>query len=146
MKNNDAFGRLKESMDESEKKIKVDKKILLIFLLIMIAGVATGFVGVSVKKMVSKSGGGGKVEKQAGIKDTKTFKDKAEGVLKEGGIDGEGSHHLVRPGGESQNVYLTSSAVDLSEYVGMKVRVSGETFKAEKAGWLMDVGFIEVIK
>ena len=87
----------------------------------------------------------GKVEKTAGIADKKTFKDSAEGVLKEGGVDGEGNFHLERPGGESQNVYLTSTTVDLSKYLGKKVRVWGETFKAEKAGWLMDVGLVEVL-
>jgi hypothetical protein len=76
----------------------------------------------------------------------KNFKDQAEGTLKEGGIDGEGNFHLERPGGESQNVYLTSSTVDLSLYVGKKVRVYGQTFAGQKAGWLMDVGLVEVLK
>src|SRR3989344_6556268 len=68
-----------------------------------------------------------------GSNDTKTFKDTAGGVLKMGGIDGEGQYHLERPGGESQNVYLTSSAVDLSLLIDRKVKVWGETFAAEKA-------------
>lgn len=86
------------------------------------------------------------VKKMAGIADKKTFKDQAEGILREGGINGEGNFHLERPGGESQNVYLTSSTVDLSLYLGKKVRVWGETFKGEKAGWLMDVGFVELLQ
>jgi len=85
-------------------------------------------------------------KKTAGIVDKKTFKDQAEGILKEGGIDGEGNFHLERPGGESQNVYLTSSTVDLSSYLGKKVRVYGETFAGQKAGWLMDVGLVEVLE
>jgi hypothetical protein len=85
-------------------------------------------------------------QKTAGVVDKKTFKDQAEGTLKEGGIDGEGNFHLERPGGESQNVYLTSSTVDLSLYVGKKVRVYGQTFAGQKAGWLMDVGLVEVLK
>lgn len=80
----------------------------------------------------------------AGIADKSTFKDSAEGLLKEGGIDGEGSFHLERPGGESQNVYLTSSTVDLSAFVGKKVKVMGQTFSSDKAGWLMDVGYVEL--
>lgn len=79
-----------------------------------------------------------------GSDDTKTFKDTAEGVLKEGGIEGEGAFHLERPGGENQNVYLTSSIVDLSKYLNRKLKVWGETQKAQHAGWLMDVGKIEV--
>ena len=81
-----------------------------------------------------------------GSSDTKTFKDTATGSLKEGGIEGEGQFHLVRPGGASQNVYLTSSSVDLSKFVGRKIKVWGETEKAQYAGWLMDVGRVEVIE
>jgi hypothetical protein len=81
-----------------------------------------------------------------GSNDTSTFKDTVEGELKEGGIEGEGQYHLVRPGGESQNVYLTSSAVDLSLVVGKKIKVWGQTQKAQHAGWLMDVGRVEVLE
>jgi hypothetical protein len=80
-----------------------------------------------------------------GVEDTETFKDTAEGKLEKGGLNGEGSHHLVRPGGESQTVYLTSSIVDLDKFVGSKVKIWGETFAAQKAGWLMDVGRLEVL-
>lgn len=82
----------------------------------------------------------------AGIVDKKTFKDSVEGILREGGIDGEGNFHIERPGGESQNAYLTSSTVDLSGYVGKKVKVWGQTFSGQKAGWLMDVGLVEIEK
>lgn len=75
-----------------------------------------------------------------------TFKDNAIGVLKEGGIDGEGTHHLEREGGPSQNVYLTSSAVDLSQLIGRKVQVWGETFATQKAGWFMDVVKVKVLE
>ncbi len=82
----------------------------------------------------------------AGVVDKKTFKDSTEGILREGGVDGEGNFHLERPGGTSQNVYLTSTTVDLSNYIGKKVKVWGQTFQAEKAGWLMDVGSVETSK
>lgn len=81
--------------------------------------------------------------KGVGIADKKEFPDQAEGVLRAGGIDGEGNFHLERKGGESQNVYLTSSTVDLTKFIGKKIKVWGKTFEAEKAGWLMDVGFVE---
>jgi hypothetical protein len=81
-----------------------------------------------------------------GSTDTKIFKDTATGALKEGGIEGEGQFHLVRPGGVSQNVYLTSSSVDLSKFLGKKIKVWGETEKAQYAGWLMDVGRVEVVE
>ena len=48
-------------------------------------------------------------------------------------------------GDASQNVYLTSSVIDLSKYTGKKVQVWGETFQGQKAGWLMDVGRIKLL-
>lgn len=75
----------------------------------------------------------------------KNFKDSAEGILEKNDskIVTEGSHRLVRDG-ESQTVYLTSSVVDLDNYIGKKVKVWGETFNSKKAGWLMDVGKVEI--
>lgn len=81
-----------------------------------------------------------------GIQDTTSFKDSSTGVLQKGGLDGEGSHNLLRPGGPSQTVYLTSSVVDLDAFVGDQVTVWGETFKGQKVGWLMDVGRVKVEK
>lgn len=81
-----------------------------------------------------------------GSSDTNTFKDSTQGVVQAGGIGGEGQYHLVRPGGEGQNVYLTSSIVDLSKFIKKKVKVNGQTQAAKKAGWLMDVGRVEVLE
>lgn len=81
-----------------------------------------------------------------GSNDTTTFKDTAEGVDTAGGIDNEGQYHLVRPGGDSQNVYMTSSVVDLSLFLNRKIKVWGQTQKAQSAGWLMDVGRVEVLQ
>lgn len=83
---------------------------------------------------------------EAGLADESTFKDSAEGTLEEGGVDGEGTHHLVRSGGPSQNVYLTSTVIDLQAFVGKKVQVWGQTIGARQAGWLMDIGKIKVIE
>lgn len=81
-----------------------------------------------------------------GVADEKTFRDSAEGVLIIGGIDGEGSHTLLRENNASQNVYLTSSVVDLDQFANMRVKVAGETFEGQKAGWLMDVGRVEIVE
>jgi hypothetical protein len=81
-----------------------------------------------------------------GSDDQDRFKDISEGVVAEGGIDGEGTHHLVRPGGASQTVYLTSSVVDLDLFIGHKVQLRGETFSAQKAAWFMDVGSVKVVE
>lgn len=113
-----------------------------------IAGLVGGFSGWALSgKVASKTGTPSQsveTSKSSGIKDTKKFPDTATGILKEGGIDGEGSYHLERPGGKSQNVYLTSSIVDLAKFVGKKIKVQGQTFEAQTAGWLMDVGFVEL--
>jgi len=132
-----------------EKKEPGGMPYLNFFLIVAIAvilGIALGFIPSKLSKTSSTTTTTTSKEKMAGIADKKTFPDQAEGTLKEGGIDGEGSFHLERPGGESQNVYLTSTAVDLSKFVGKKVRVWGQTFQGEKAGWLMDVGLVEILK
>ena len=126
-------------------------KLFIVLIVAVILGLGSGYVlskmgvaGVNTGGVSSSS----KVEKGkvVGSSDTKTFKDMAEGILKSGGIDGEGAYHLVRPGGDSRNVYLTSSVVDLSQFINRKVKVWGETQKAKKAGWLMDVGRVEVLQ
>jgi len=130
-----------------------DKRIsfpafIIISIIILILGVSIGFGASKLKKTSGTTTQNSvmvNTDKSSGISDKKTFKDQAEGVLREGGIDGEGNFHLERPGGISQNVYLTSSAVDLSKYIGKKVRVHGETFNGQKSGWLMDVGLVEVL-
>ena len=136
-----------------EQSSKSNLKMLGIGILVSVLGIVSGYF-LSIKKPSSlpKENINRDIEKSeikkgtvVGLSDNKTFKDSAEGKLEKGGIDGEGSHHLVRPGGESQNVYLTSSVVDLDKFVGRKVKVWGETFSAQKAGWLMDVGKLKVL-
>jgi hypothetical protein len=74
------------------------------------------------------------------------FKDSATGVIKIGGVNGEGTHTLEREGGVSQNAALTSSVVDLDLFVDKKVEIKGETNKSNKAAWLMDVGSIKILE
>ena len=142
--------KLIHDLDSQDRQKSYTSLQLFSFLAVAVcAGLIVGFIFSFAKKAVTKDtkeSKSTKVEKTAGIADKRIFKDKAQGVLKEGGTDGEGNFHLERPGGESQNVYLTSSTVDLSQYIGKKVRVWGETFTAEKAGWLMDVGLVEVLQ
>lgn len=122
-----------------------------IFVLAVVLGTGIGYfmagggTGGSSAGSVGKMIGGKEPAKTAGVQDEEKFPDQAEGTLKDGGFEGTGNFHLERPGGESQNVYLTSSIVDLSEYVGKKVRVNGQTFDSDKVGWLMDVGYVEIL-
>lgn len=83
---------------------------------------------------------------EAGVLDSKTKYDNATGTLKEEGIGNEGTHHLDREGGADQTVYLTSSVIDLSSFVGKKVEVWGQTLASKKAGWLMDVAKVQVVQ
>ena len=127
-------------------------KLLIALIIAVVLGLGSGYA-LSKREATGVKNTGGSVSSSkiakgtvVGSNDTKTFKDIAEGVLKGGGIDGEGAYHLVRSGGDSQNVYLTSSLVDLSKFLERKIKVWGETQKAKKAGWLMDVGKVEVLQ
>jgi hypothetical protein len=118
-------------------------------LLVIMLGVGTGWAlsGAKTSSNEPTSAGAPGAEtgaKEAGIADEATFRDSAEGVLEDGGIEGEGTHHLVRDGGPSKYVYLTSTVIDLEAFIGKTVTVWGETISAQTAGWLMDVGKIKV--
>ncbi len=127
--------------------------VILVLGMALAAGSATGFG--SYKLFGGKTGGASKqpISQVAGdsikagdvfgSQDVKTFKDNAQGYMVAGGVDGEGSHHLVREAADP--VYLTSSVTDLDKFIGMEIKVWGETYKAQKAGWLMDVGRVEVV-
>lgn len=150
----DKMDRPKESVFHDMKDTKstpyLSPKVFVLFIFVILAGVVVGYLLSRMGGQVSTSTNSTTSSTQAtkgtvfGSNDTATFKDTAEGTLQNGGIDGEGQYHLVRPGGDSQNVYLTSSLVDLSQFIGKKIKVWGQTQAAQHAGWLMDVGRVEV--
>jgi len=135
------------------------KKAILIpavaILLIILAGGATGYFlanrgGISRLVKTKELVGGAEVvegPKEVGVKDEKTFRDTAEGKIEVNDNPDipEGSHRLIRSGGPSQTAYLTSSIVDLNQFLGKCVQVWGETFAAQKAAWLMDVGRVKIL-
>lgn len=129
----------------------MNKKTIIIFVVVILLGIGSGFIFASKRSSQVVQVGTGtnlsqiKLGTVFGSPDEKAFKDSAEGVLKTGGVEGEGAYHLERPGGVSQNVYLTSSVLDLSQLVGRKIKVWGETNAAQTAGWLMDVGRAQII-
>jgi hypothetical protein len=142
-------------MNMEAKPSKNNTSIMIVSLVAALLGIGTGYFifaqnlfGTTAKVTTTTSSNGSTVSKGAivGSNDATTFKDQAEGTLQKGGIDGEGSHKLIRPGGDSQTVYLSSATIDLDQYVGKKVRVWGQTNSAQKAGWLMDVGRLEVLE
>jgi hypothetical protein len=141
------------SFNSDSIKSAFTSKVIAILIGVVVVGVVSGFLVSQVSTLSTKNIKTGTISNGSsvaagtivGSNDTATFKDTATGTLKEGGIDGEGAFHLVRPGGDSQNVYLTSSSVDLSQFVGKSIKVWGATQKAQHAGWLMDVGRIQVL-
>lgn len=129
-------------------------KFLPAFLVIIIvlAGIISGLVFASRNKAQQTSTGTAQEEnlpKEVKESFAQTFRDQAEGIVeKNDKLDkyAQGTHKLIRPGGESQTAYLTSSVLDMDQYVGKKVKVYGETFSSSQVGWLMDVGKVEVIE
>jgi|SRR5579872_5093661 len=132
------------------------KKIIpfLLILVIVGAGIGSGLVLSSRNKSKQVAAAnslttqnGQQVTPQVQQSFNQTFSDQAEGVIeKNDQLDkyAQGTHKLIRAGGDSQTAYLTSSVLDLDQYVGKKVKVYGETFGSSQVGWLMDVGKVEV--
>ncbi len=129
--------------------------LVAVSFVVVVAGVATGWFlsgvtradGGSTKSSQNLQTGTSGEVKEAGIDDESLFeKETPEGILVEGGINGEGTHYLDRGLGPEKNVYLTSTALDLQSFVGKRVRVWGNTVAAQYAPWLMDVGRIKVIE
>ncbi len=141
---------VKELEPVKETKITISLPMILFALAIIVAGGVTGYVLAGGGGNISIGGAtqstsGKSVANVAGI-DCKMKGEIPEGILKKGGIDGEGSHHLERDGDPARNVYLTSSVIPLDDYIGKKVRLCGTTFDAENAGWFMDVERLEVLE
>lgn len=128
---------------EENKTMK--KTVNIVFAVMILLGVATGYM-LTTKLKGGPGGTDGSVatDKVVGSTDAKTFKDSADGMIEKGGLEGEGTHHLIREGGPSKTVYLISSVIDLDLFIGKKVVVWGQTQAAEKAAWLMDVGKVEL--
>lgn len=127
--------------------------VIPLAILIVALGTFTGYWFVGRGQVAVSEGGSGVIAESAivkgaefGFKDASTFKDTAEGVVEAGGVDGEGTHRLIREGGPSQTVYLISSVLDMDQFVGKKVQIWGETNKAQKAAWLMDVGRVKILE
>ena len=137
-------------MEEQSDK-KVTRRVVgVVYAVLIVLGIGTGYLLSTNNTLVGRGSGNGNTSGEAGkvaeSTQSKIYKDSAEGTLGKGGINGEGTHKLIREGGESQTAYLVSSSVDLDVFVGKKVKVWGETFAAKKAAWLMDVGKVELLK
>ena len=126
---------------------KEARVVFIVYIVLLLLGFGTGYV-------LSQKGTSGSplapagtpitANKVVGVQDASTFKDCASGKVEKDGVEGEGTHKLIREGGPSQTAYLISSIVDLDQYVGLKVKVCGQTLAAKKVSWLMDVGRLEL--
>lgn len=125
------------------------RTILGVVIAALVLGTLTGYI-MSTKNNSSPVSSLVTGKPKTAQQDTRTFRDFAEGTIKakpqpkEGEEYAEGTHLLIREDGVP--VALTSSVVDLSGYEGKKVKVFGESQKALKEGWLMDVGRVEEIE
>lgn len=124
---------------------------VVLILLVIGLGIFTGYRVSSVKGASTNQLPAGEIAKESiakgkeyGMKDPGKV-DSTIGVVEKGGINGEGTHKLLREGGASQTVCMISSVLDLDQFVGEKIQVWGETNKAQKAGWLMDVIKLKVL-
>jgi len=125
--------------------------LAIITIAVVLSGVGVGYLlsgvsGDSAASLGSKESTIVVSKNEAGISDESLFSTTTDGVLEEGGIGDEGTHHLVRGVGPSQYAYLTSTSVNLDDFVGKKVQIWGDTISGKKAGWLIDVGKIKVIE
>ncbi|MBU1000819.1 hypothetical protein KKE78_05520 [Patescibacteria group bacterium] len=123
--------------------------ILGVVVVALVLGTLTGYILSTKSSDGLKSAALSTRTPESAQQDTRTFKDFAEGtievkLLPTEGEYTEGTHSLIREGAVS--VALTSSVVDLSLFEGKKVKIFGETQKALKEGWLMDVGKVEEVK
>lgn len=140
------------NLREAPKSSKLQKIVPFIVLIVLIsAGIFSGLVLSSRAK--------NKVIQQSSILDETKMnpeqkksvqvvtRDSAEGTIQKNDDfeeTAQGQWKLIRPGGDSQTAYLTSSFMDLEQYVSKKVKVYGETLGSDKVGWLMDVAKVEV--
>ncbi len=142
--------QFEEKITKPLANIENPMRLLLgIVIAALVLGTLTGYI-LSTKNNGSTTASFSLTPAKTAQQDTRTFKDFAEGTVKVRPEPTnpdeyvEGTHLLVREG--SVPVAMTSSVVDLSKYEGKKVKVFGETQKALKEGWLMDVGKVEEIK
>lgn len=130
---------------------KIKPALPIIIAVVVVAfGVFTGLIFSSRSKNAKTAASASSFEESLPAEQkqsfNQTFRDSAEGVIQKNDSDkyAQGAWKLIRPGGEDQTAYLTSSVIDLDSYIGKKVKVYGETFGSSQVGWLMDVGKVEV--
>ena len=129
--------------------------ILLVVIAVVVVGlgVATGWFlsGTKAQSTTTTSGSQTKTstsqttskDEEGQLDDSMDYQE-VDGKLVEGGIKGEGTHHIERDNNPSRYVYLSSTVIDLDKYIDKDVHVWGETISSVNAPWLMDVVKIKI--
>lgn len=140
-----------QDLKPNMRQLKKNSMIIVgVYIVLILLGLGTGYLLSSKSSagggssILTNTGSAGSPAKIAGVKDPSAYKDCATGKIAKGGLDGEGTHSLIRAGGPSQTAYLISSIVDLDAYMDLTVKVCGQTLQGKKVSWLMDVGRLEV--
>lgn len=143
---------VKTQLPQEEAVMTKQMKLIIggVFVVMILLGVLTGyFISTGKKASSAPSAAAGPTatgKNIFGSADLKTFTDSATGTIEKDGINGEGTHKLIRDGGPSQTACLVSSVLDLDQFVGKKVKVASKTMGAKSCPWLMDVGQIQVLQ
>ena len=137
------------------KRPSLAKLLPIVIVVVLVgAGIFTGLIISSRNKSADIASRGATIEEKNLTPEQKesfqqVTRDSAEGIIEKNDKfeeTAQGQWKLIREGGESQTAYLTSSFLDLDEYVGKKVKVYGETLGTDKVAWLMDVARVEEIQ
>src|SRR5688572_18912281 len=85
-----------EEIEEQQSTMKTNSKIIIgVYALLIVLGLGTGYV-LATRGGSAGASGSIKTDTVVGSTDTRTFKDSAEGTIEAGGVNGEGSHKLLR--------------------------------------------------
>ncbi len=133
--------------------ISMRKTLLFAITLPIAVGILTGTVLAGDKyfaqRAVYKDLSGKSIElavgQEVGLSDKKSTRDGAIGLLVKSDDLIKGTHKLMR-GTDALTVYMTSSTMDLDQFVGRGVQIWGETFQRKGIGWFMDAVKLKLLK
>jgi len=136
------------------KKLPISPKTkmttIVIGVAVILLGVGSGWIFAGKGSSNSKASTNVRVADETSVSqdgvDESLFPDTAEGELKEGGLNGEGTHYLDRGLGEEKNVALLSTVLNLDNYIGKKIEIWGNSVTSPQVGWLMDVGKVKILE
>jgi len=140
---------LQETLEVVPRPRTFNKLTNLLLVMAIVAGTFTGYLlSVNINSKAAGIPGLKVKDNEIGVDDASTNRDCAKGLLEAADpLDKkiEGSHKLIREGGPSQTIYLTSSVIALDDYIGKEIEVCGETLHSKRVPWLMDVGKLKLL-